>query len=102
MLLLVERVFLGPMRNAKNAGLLDLSVREWVVMLPLVLLIGWMGLVPQPFLAPARGSVDQLLTRFAAAEQRLHDADPSRAPATGADAPALATGVRLCPPAARE
>jgi len=90
MLLLVERVFFGPMTNEKNAGLLDLSLREWAVMAPLIVLIGVMGLVPQPFLAPAKQPVDRLLTRFAAAEQRLRDQDPSRPPTTGTQPPAIA------------
>ncbi len=83
MLILVERVFFGPMRNPKNAGLPDLSVREWVVLAPLLLLIGVMGLVPQPFLNPAKAPVDRLITRFAAAEQRLREQDPSRPPSIG-------------------
>jgi len=90
MLLLVERVFFGPMTSEKNAGLLDLSLREWAVMAPLLVLIGVMGLVPQPFLAPAKQPVDRLLGRFAAAEQRLRDQDPSRPPTTGTQPPALA------------
>jgi NADH-quinone oxidoreductase subunit M len=83
MLVLVERVFFGPMQNAKNSALADLSLREWVVLAPLLLLIGVMGLVPQPFLDPAKPPVDRLVTRFAAAEQRLRDQDPSRPPTIG-------------------
>jgi NADH-quinone oxidoreductase subunit M len=91
MLILVERVFFGPMRNAKNSALPDLSLREWVVLAPLLLLIGLMGLVPQPFLDPAKLPVDRLLTRFAAAEQRLRGQDPSRNPTIGTQpAPMLA------------
>jgi NADH-quinone oxidoreductase subunit M len=71
------------MRNAKNSALPDLSLREWVVLGPLLLLIGLMGLVPQPFLDPAKVPVDRLMIRFAAAEQRLRAQDPSRLPTTG-------------------
>ncbi len=90
MLLLVEKVFFGAMRNEKNAGLPDLSVREWFVMAPLVVLIAVMGLMPQPFLDPAKMPVDRLLGRFAAAEQRLRETDPGRPPTTGTQPPALA------------
>jgi NADH-quinone oxidoreductase subunit M len=90
MLLLVERVFFGKLENEKNALLPDLSLREWAVMAPLLVLIGVMGLVPQPFLAPAKQPVDRLLGRFAAAEQRLRQQDPSRPPTTGTQPPALA------------
>jgi NADH-quinone oxidoreductase subunit M len=90
MLILVERVFFGSMRNEKNAGLGDLSVREWFVIAPLLVLIVVMGLVPQPFLDPARQPVDRLLGRFAAAEQRLRQLDPGLPPTTGTQPPALA------------
>jgi NADH:ubiquinone oxidoreductase subunit 4 (subunit M) len=90
MLLLVEKVFFGAMRNEKNAGLPDLSVREWFVMAPMLVMIAVMGLKPQPFLEPAKMPVDRLLGRFAAAEQRLRDSDPGRPPTTGTQPPALA------------
>jgi NADH-quinone oxidoreductase subunit M len=77
MLLLVEKVFFGPSRNEKNAGLPDFSVREWFVIAPLLVLVVVMGLKPQPFLDPARAPVNRLLVRFAAVEQRLHPGTPS-------------------------
>ena len=90
MLLLVERVFFGALSNEKNRLLPDLSLREWFVVTPLVVLIVAMGFMPQPFLDPARPSVDRLLSRFATVEQRLRDQDPGRAPTTGTQPPALA------------
>jgi NADH-quinone oxidoreductase subunit M len=90
MLSLVERVFFGPLQNPKNAALADLSVREWIIMAPLLVAIGVMGLVPQPFLEPARAPVDRLLGRFAAVEQRLRQDDPQRPPSTGTMPPAIA------------
>jgi len=90
MLLLVEQLFFGPLRNPRNAALVDLRAREWVVVLPLIVLVGVMGLVPQPFLEPLKQPVDRLMGRMTAAEQRLRDQDPSRPPTTGAMAPALA------------
>jgi NADH-quinone oxidoreductase subunit M len=90
MLLLVEKVFFGKLTKDENARLPDFSLREWVVMAPLLVLVVVMGLAPQGFLDPARAPVDRLLGRFAAVEQRLRDADPSRAPSTGTQPPALA------------
>jgi NADH-quinone oxidoreductase subunit M len=90
MLLVVERVFFGPLQNKKNAGLRDLSLREWVVIAPLLLLIGVMGLMPQPFLDPVRQPVDRLLSRFAQVERRLQESDPARTPTTGTQPPAVA------------
>jgi NADH-quinone oxidoreductase subunit M len=92
MLLLVERVFLGPLHNPKNAELKDLSVREWFVLLPLVILIGVMGFCPQPFLAPIHEPAVRLLARFSTVEERLRHEDPTLKPATGSEPPAVALG----------
>jgi hypothetical protein len=95
MLLLVERVFFGKSENPANAALPDLSLREWTVLAPILALIAVMGLVPQPFLEPAKGSVDRLLARFQATEQRLQQKEPGYVPATGTQPPALATAPRI-------
>jgi NADH-quinone oxidoreductase subunit M len=71
MLLLVEKVFFGKLENAHNRHLPDLSVREWFVLVPMIAFIVVMGIMPQPFLAPAKPAVDRLVQRFQAAEQRL-------------------------------
>ncbi len=51
MLRLYKRVFFGEVTNDENRKLLDLSGREIVVMVPLVVMIFWIGLYPKPFLA---------------------------------------------------
>jgi len=71
MLLLVEKVFFGKLRNDENRHLPDLSVREAFVLAPMIVLIVVMGVVPQPFLAPAKPAVDRLVQRFQAVEERL-------------------------------
>jgi NADH-quinone oxidoreductase subunit M len=71
MLLLVEKVFFGNIRKPENRALPDLSVREAFVMAPMIALIVAMGIVPGPFLAPAKTSVDRLVERFRQAESRL-------------------------------
>jgi NADH-quinone oxidoreductase subunit M len=64
MLLLVQRVFYGPIDKEKNRALPDLTLREGLVIAPLAALILVMGLVPQPFLTPAKPAVERLLSRF--------------------------------------
>jgi len=90
MLTLVQKVFLGKIGNAENLHLPDLSLREAFVMLPVVVLIVVMGLAPQPFLDQAKPSVDRLLVRMQAAEQRLRQADPALRPLVGTEPAALA------------
>jgi NADH-quinone oxidoreductase subunit M len=68
MLLLVEKVFFGKITNEHNRHLPDLTVREGFVLAPMIVAIVVMGLLPQPFLAPAKPAVDRLVQRFQAAE----------------------------------
>jgi NADH-quinone oxidoreductase subunit M len=94
MLLLVEKVFFGGMKNPANRALRDLSVREGFVLAPMIILIVVMGLAPQPFLEPAKPAVDRLLARFQAAEQRL-----GRGPQVGTVVPAIAVRAGAQAPA---
>jgi NADH-quinone oxidoreductase subunit M len=71
MLLLVEKVFFGKLTNEHNKHLPDLTVREGFVLAPMIALIVVMGLLPQPFLAPAKPAVDRLVQRFQVAEVKL-------------------------------
>ena len=80
MLVLVEKVFFGPIQNQKNAALPDFSVREWFVIAPLLVLIVRDGphapALPRPgprrrWTASSRASPQ--------AEQRLRQTDPGRA-----------------------
>jgi len=71
MLVLVEKVFYGPIRNEENRHLSDLSVREGFVIVPVIAFIVVMGLMPGPFLAPAKPAVDRLVQRFQQTEARL-------------------------------
>ena len=90
MLLLVEKVFFGPVTNAENRHLRDLSVREIAVIAPMLVLIVVMGIFPQPFLRQAKPSVDRLIGRFEQADARLRANDPSRQPSVGTVQPAFA------------
>jgi NADH-quinone oxidoreductase subunit M len=97
MLLLVERVFFGPLKNEHNRHLPDLSLREVVVIAPMLIAIAVMGIRPQPFLAPAKPAVDRLLATFQAADDRLRLADPSRPQSVGTAPAALAGGLLDAP-----
>jgi NADH-quinone oxidoreductase subunit M len=49
LLWLYQRIFFGPVTNAKNEKLQDLTPREMAYFMPLVLLAFWIGLYPKPF-----------------------------------------------------
>ena len=58
-LTMVRKVVFGPITCPENKGLSDLSVREWVALLPLLFLILWLGVSPKPFMAKMDRAVSQ-------------------------------------------
>lgn len=69
MLWMVKRVFFGPKgeivthaEQDKDHALHDLTVREWAVMTPLIILIFWMGIFPNHFMDYSKKSVDHLIS----------------------------------------
>ncbi len=58
-----QRVALGPVTHDENRALHDLSLREWAVVLPLVLLIVWIGIYPVAFTSKTEATVGALLAQ---------------------------------------
>jgi len=52
LLWLYQRVFFGETPQEVRAHVLDLRPREWAAMLPLVVLMFWMGIYTRTFLPP--------------------------------------------------
>jgi NADH-quinone oxidoreductase subunit M len=67
-----QKLFLGPVTNKKNEKLKDLDLRELAIMIPLLILIFWIGLYPKPFFDLMGPSVDQLLSVIQGASVALH------------------------------
>jgi len=59
MLWLYQRMWQGKVVHEENRTLRDLTVREWLIVGPLVALIFVMGLFPSPFLGLAKPSVER-------------------------------------------
>jgi len=59
MLRLVQGVLWGPAQSERT--LPELTMREWLILLPMAILVVWLGVYPEPFLAPLHGSVATLL-----------------------------------------
>jgi len=57
MLWMFQRVMFGKVTNPKNAALKDLSGREILVLVPLVIFCVWIGVYPNTFLKPMEPSV---------------------------------------------
>ncbi len=64
MLWMVRRVFFGPVVHQANQRLVDLSLRERLVAVSLVIPMVWIGVYPASFLTPMDASVNALLARL--------------------------------------
>jgi NADH-quinone oxidoreductase subunit M len=63
LLWMYQRVVFGPVTHEANRRLPDLSVREWVVLLPVLLFIVWIGVYPATFTRPTEASVQALIAQ---------------------------------------
>jgi NADH-quinone oxidoreductase subunit M len=61
MLPMVQRIFFNALDKPVNERLPDLSRREWLVLMPLVVGMLWMGVYPKPFLERAEVSLTELI-----------------------------------------
>jgi NADH-quinone oxidoreductase subunit M len=61
MLWMFQRVMFGPVTHPENEKLSDLTLRERLVFAPILILIFWLGLVPQPFIDRMQPSLDRTL-----------------------------------------
>jgi NADH-quinone oxidoreductase subunit M len=89
---LYRRVVFGKLEKANVSAMLDMSLREKVILVPLIALTILFGVYPQPILDVTAASVDQLITNYQAA---VGPTEPAQAvaplpviPAAAAPAPA--------------
>jgi NADH-quinone oxidoreductase subunit M len=67
LLFMFQKMFLGPVTHEENKTLKDLNWREIVMLVPLLILIFWIGLYPQPFFNLMGPTVEKLVTNLQAA-----------------------------------
>ncbi len=67
MLFMFQKMFLGPVTHEENKSLKDINWREIAVLVPLLILIFWIGLYPQPFFDLMGPSVEKLVASLQAA-----------------------------------
>jgi NADH-quinone oxidoreductase subunit M len=61
MLSIYKRTFFGPITHEENKSLKDLNKREYTALIPLVMLVVYLGVYPKPVLDPVNSSVNQLV-----------------------------------------
>lgn len=60
-LLMIQKLFLGPVEKEENKSLKDIGKREIIILVPLLIFIFWIGLYPSPFLNLMGASVESLV-----------------------------------------
>jgi len=90
MLWMFQRVIFGPTDNPANEGLKDLSAREKWVFVPLLVLVFWIGLFPNPILSRIGPSMDRSLALIEARALASREAEARTA--------LTAQGIKPCCP----
>ena len=64
MLWMYQRVFMGKIHHEQNRLLSDISTREIIILVPIVIMILWMGIYPDPFLRKMDSSLQLVVDRI--------------------------------------
>jgi len=67
-----QRCMFGSIKNEKLLSLPDVNLREIMVLVPIVVLILWIGLYPKSFLSKTEASVNQLIRHIETGEVIPH------------------------------
>jgi NADH-quinone oxidoreductase subunit M len=92
MLWMYRRVMFGPIESPENRSLIDLGLREKLVLAAMAVPIVWIGVYPDPFLRRIEPSVIELLQRMeergtVATAEAAQATDPEEAPAAPSEPP---------------
>jgi NADH-quinone oxidoreductase subunit M len=76
LLKMIQLTIWGPITKEENRGLSDLSLREVAALLPLCILMLWIGVAPQTFLKPSQQALEGVLTAY---QQRVAEPEVTQA-----------------------
>jgi len=92
MLWMFQRVMFGELTNPKNAELEDLSAREIVIMLPLLLFVFWIGVYPNTFFEKMNPAMQQVIDQVKVRQAQAMETPPAAPPAVHEGQPAMPEG----------
>tara|TARA_Y100001936_G_C15984601_1_gene618778 strand:- start:195 stop:1232 length:1038 start_codon:yes stop_codon:yes gene_type:complete len=64
MLYLYKRIIFGIISNSKLKELFDLDIREMTILIPLTIVILWMGIYPNSFLKPMQIPLKKIINKY--------------------------------------
>ena len=67
MLYLYKNIIFGLLTNEKLKDILDLNIREKIILYPLVVLVIFIGIFPNIFLDPMRLSIELIISNYESA-----------------------------------
>ena len=70
MLWMLQRVVFGKITIEENRNLKDINLREKLILIPLVVLVFWIGIYPSTFFKPMEKSIESLLSRVSYAQSK--------------------------------
>ncbi len=76
MLWMLQRVVYGKITREENRNLTDINLREKLILIPLVILIFWIGIYPSTFFKPMEKSIESLLKTVEIAKGRTEIVRP--------------------------
>jgi NADH-quinone oxidoreductase subunit M len=78
MLWMYQRVIWGEVKDERNAKLTDMVGREWAMLIPLVIVMVWMGVYSNFFLRPMDASVLKLINQSRTGQLEFADGSSHR------------------------
>jgi NADH-quinone oxidoreductase subunit M len=81
LLWMYERVAFGAIRDEANRHLRDLTPREWALLVPVIILIVWIGVYPRTFTSKTEATIQALIAQV---ESKASVASRGIAPAVAA------------------
>ena len=71
MLWMFRRVIFGPLSRPENQNLKDIGAREIAILIPILILIFFMGIYPRPFLARMQPAVERIIQRIESKKEAI-------------------------------